>query len=150
MLEQGLSRKVGVCAREGLERLVAADGVGVGLLRGQRRLAQKVDGGSDPVLPEPSELTLRLGRRGRGDEPVRHVADSSSDGRSQRYPPSFGVRGAHRSAQRRRRLIDVCGELRQVRGEIVQVAAGGRDVYEPEQGRAQLGVVRGEPLRAIV
>ena len=64
--------------------------------------------------------------------------------------PGFVWRGLHRHLERRRAVVHLPGEGREVLGEVVERAARGRHVDEPEERRAQLGVLGGDPHRALV
>ena len=56
----------------------------------------------------------------------------------------------HRRLQRRRPVADLVEEAGQVAGQVVEVATGGHDVDEAEQGGAQLGVARREVHGPVV
>ena len=58
------------------QRLLAAVGVGVGLLLGDRRLAEQVDRGRDAVAPQPLHRRQRVGCVGADDEALRHLLDA--------------------------------------------------------------------------
>ena len=86
------------------------------------------------------------------DEAVRHVAHAGGRGRAERArgPACVSPTSASRRAiggGRSSTSLEVAGE---VAGEVVERAAGGRHVDEPEQRGAQLGVLRGELHRLVV
>ena len=154
------SARVGVEQRARIERRVdagelvergrAACRVAVGLGRGHRRLAEQVDGRGDAVAPQRAQHAARGVRGLADDEAVRHPLDAGRGRRAERRAP--GARGshAHRDLDRRRRIVDVVEERRQMAREVVERAAGGHDVDEAKQRGAQLLVLGGELHRAVV
>jgi len=92
-------------------------------------------------VPELAQHALgALGRFG-DDEAMGHVAHAGRARRAQRLAPGAAVGHPHGHGERRRLDVDLVEEARQVRGEVVERAAGGDDVDEAEEGRAQLVVL---------
>ena len=139
-----------VGAGERAQGLVAARGVAVGLGGGDGRLAEQVDRGGDPVAPEPAQRGQRRTRVLADDEAMRHVAHAGGAGGAERRATRLRVAHPHRRAQRRRAVADLVEKARQVRRQVVERAAGGDDVDEAKERRAQLVVLRGEVHRAVV
>jgi hypothetical protein len=76
--------------------------------------------------------------------PSRHIERSSptaARGSAERRAARARLGHPHRGAQRLRLRLDLLEIAREVPGEIVKRAASGRHVHEPEQRRAQLGVL---------
>ena len=149
-LELRARRPLGRLAHDRLERLRAARGVALGLGLGDRRLAEQVDGGGDAVLPQLAQVAHRGLRALADDEAVGHVLDAGGGGAAERGAPRARVAHPHRDRDRRRRLLDLAQEAREVRGEVVDVAAGGHDVDEAEQRGLELRVAGGEGHRLVV
>ena len=101
-------------------------------------------------VPQAAQLADCLLGRLACDEAVRHVADTGGDRRSERHSSRLGVAGLHRHLERRRAVVNLPGEGSEVLGEIVERVARRRDVDEPEERRAELGVLGREPHRALV
>ena len=146
----GSSLEAVVRAGQRRERVGAARGVAVGLGGGDGRLAEQVDRRGDPVAPELAQRGQRGPRVLADDEAVRHVAHAGRAGGAERRAAGLRVAHPHRRAQRRRPLADLVEEAGQVRGEVVERAAGGDDVDEAKQRGAQLVVLGGEVHRAVV
>ncbi len=134
-----------------VERLGAALGVAVGLGLGHRRLAEQVERGRHALVPQRSAAPARPSR---GDSPTMKrcamwrtpAAAAAPSAR----PARARVRHPHRRRERRRLLARLAEVLRQVRGQVVERAAGGRHVDQPEQRGAQLVVGRGQLHRPFV
>ena len=149
-LELGAGGPLGGLPHDGLERLRAALRVALRLRLGDGRLAEQVDRARDAVLPQLAQVAHRGLRRLADDEAVRHVLDAGRGGAAERGPAGARVAHLHRDGDRRRRLLDLAQEARQVRGEVVDVPAGGDDVDEAEQRRLELGVAGGHRHRLVV
>jgi hypothetical protein len=98
----------------------AAARVAVGLLLGDRGLAQQVDGGGDPVLPQVAQHAQGVLGRVAHDEAVGHAAHARRGGRSQGRAPGTRIGHPHRAVERRRAVVDLLQEAGQVAGQIVQ------------------------------
>ena len=146
----GRSGHAGRRLGERVERLAAARRVAVGLGLGDGGLAQQVERHRGAVLPEAADRAQGGGGRLADDEAVRHVPHSRRRGGAQRRPPRPAARHPHRGGHRRRVLVHLAQVVPEVAGEVVERAAGGRHVHEPEEGRAQLLVLRRQLHRALV
>ena len=102
------------------------------------------------MLPQVLEHAGGLARGLADDEAVGHVLDAGRGGGAERLAPGPRLRHAHRDLQRRRAVVDLVEEAAEVAREVVERAAGGDDVDEAEQGRAEVGVLRGEVHRLVV
>ena len=89
-------------------------------------------------------------RRLADDEAVGHVAHACGGGRAQRGAPGLRPAHPHGHLERRWPVRDVVQEPGEVAREVVERAAGGRDVHEPEERGAQLVVLGGEVHRLRV
>jgi hypothetical protein len=148
--EPGIARPAAGLVYEGLERLGAAPRVAVGLRLGHGRLTEQVERGSNPRLPELPQRRQRVAGRLADDEAMGHVLDPHRGGRAECSPARLGVGGAHRRRDRWGSLAHLLQVLAQVTGELVERAAGGGDVDEPEKRRAQLAVLARELHRPLV
>ncbi len=149
-LERRLVADALVDGRQRVERVRAARRVAIGLGGRDGRLAEQVDRGRDPVVPEAAERRDRGGGILADDEAVGHVPDPGGAGGAERRAPGLRVAHPHRRPQRRRAPVDLLEVAGQVGGEVVERAAGGHDVDEAKERRAQLGVLGGELHRAVV
>ena len=143
-LEHVPDRPVRLDARQLGQRLVAPGGVAVRLGLGHGGLAEQVDRAGHAAVPQVAQHAEGRRRRLADDEPVGHVPHSGGRGGAERGPAGLDVGHPHRGGQRRRCVGNLAQVLAQVAGEVVERAAGRRDVDEPEQGGAQLPVPRGQ------
>ena len=77
----------------------------------------------------------------RDDEAVGHVPHGSGRRGAERAHSRRGSGHAGRRAERRRPLLDLLEVAREVAREVVERPARGRHVHEPEERRAQVGVL---------
>ncbi len=149
-LEQRARRQRGVDGGEVVERRRAACRVAVGLVGGDRRLAEQVDRGGHAVLPEAAQHAVSVPRRLADDEAVRHPPHACGGRRAEGRAPGARVAHPHRDADRLRWVLDVVQEAGQVTREVVERAARGDDVDEAKERGTQLGVLGGEVHRPVV
>src|SRR5439155_1007602 len=143
LLEGGAGGQPRVDLGERAERVGAALRVAVGLGGGDGGLAEEVDRRRDAVVPEVAEHLLGAAWGLGDDEPVGHVPHAGGGRGAQRLAPGAAVAHPHRHGERRRPRLDLLEEAGQVGGEVVQGPAGGDDVDEAEERRAQLVVLGG-------
>ena len=102
------------------------------------------------MLPQLAQVAQGVSGRGADDEAVGHVPDARGGRRSEREAPGLRVRHPHRGLERGRALLHLVEEACEVRCQVVERAARGRHVHEPEQGGAKLGVGGGHLHRPVV
>ena len=137
-LARGPGRRGG---RDGAQRVLAALRVGVGLLLGDRRLAEQVDRGGGAGLPEPLDLRERVVRVGADDEALGHLPDAERRGGGDGAPGQAAGRERRAAGGERRGGRGLGEQLAEVAGEVLGRVARGADVDEAEDRGAQLGVV---------